>query len=236
MSEQRGPMEIEQISDEDARAHLKETYADPEAAGRFFDELIETRRKALKQVTEELNGDERLAERFARNPIGFLNARKLLGPLDQILARGPTATYRACCEFSGGEFTWPKSSWSPYSNPPDQVNVTQTFEQPLTSTGPSTLGTLGDTGEAADRDRNAQTTTASRMYPASFASQATPHPALIPHEVAGNPRRHPRIPARPSSKGPAAAGIPAYTRSARKRQDRPVTPEVAGSSPVAPVS
>jgi len=29
--------------------------------------------------------------------------------------------------------------------------------------------------------------------------------------------------------------IPAYPRSARKRQDRPVTPEVAGSSPVAPV-
>src|SRR5436190_10578180 len=29
--------------------------------------------------------------------------------------------------------------------------------------------------------------------------------------------------------------IPAYPRSARKRHDRPVTPEVAGSSPVAPV-
>src|SRR5581483_4803946 len=29
-------------------------------------------------------------------------------------------------------------------------------------------------------------------------------------------------------------GIPAYRRSTRKRQDRPVTPEVAGSSPVAP--
>src|SRR5687767_6737362 len=65
--------------------------------------------------------------------------------------------------------------------------------------------------------------------------QATAHPALIRHEVAGNPRRHPRIPARPSSKNPARGGIPAYTRSARNRQDRPVTPEVAGSSPVAPV-
>src|SRR5207237_10458845 len=31
------------------------------------------------------------------------------------------------------------------------------------------------------------------------------------------------------------AGIPAYPRSCRKRHDRPVTPEVAGSSPVAPV-
>jgi hypothetical protein len=32
-----------------------------------------------------------------------------------------------------------------------------------------------------------------------------------------------------------APGIPAYPRLERKRQDRPVTPEVAGSSPVAPV-
>jgi hypothetical protein len=32
-----------------------------------------------------------------------------------------------------------------------------------------------------------------------------------------------------------APGIPAYPRLARKHQDRPVTPEVAGSSPVAPV-
>jgi len=31
------------------------------------------------------------------------------------------------------------------------------------------------------------------------------------------------------------AESPAYPCSARKRQDRPVTPEVAGSSPVAPV-
>jgi hypothetical protein len=30
------------------------------------------------------------------------------------------------------------------------------------------------------------------------------------------------------------AGIYAYSRPARKRHDRPVTPEVAGSSPVAP--
>jgi hypothetical protein len=32
-----------------------------------------------------------------------------------------------------------------------------------------------------------------------------------------------------------APGIPAYPRLDRKRRDRPVTPEVAGSSPVAPV-
>jgi hypothetical protein len=36
-------------------------------------------------------------------------------------------------------------------------------------------------------------------------------------------------------KDPPTAGIPAYSRSARNCHDRPVTPEVAGSSPVAPV-
>ena len=36
------------------------------------------------------------------------------------------------------------------------------------------------------------------------------------------------------SKALLSPGIPAYPRSARKRHDRPVTPEVAGSSPVAP--
>ncbi len=88
MAEKKGSMEIEHISEEDARAHLKETYADPEAAGRFFDQLIETRQKGLEQLTEELNGDERLVETFARNPLGFLNKRKLLGPLDQITLEG----------------------------------------------------------------------------------------------------------------------------------------------------
>jgi hypothetical protein len=81
-------MEIEQLADDDARAHLKETYADPEAAGRFFDQLLDTRRKSIDSLAEELNGDERLSETFARNPIGFLNDRKLLGPLDQITLDG----------------------------------------------------------------------------------------------------------------------------------------------------
>lgn len=85
---EKGRYELEQVSDEEARAHLKETYADPEAAGRFFDELIETRRKALDAITEELNGDERMAETFGRNPLGFLNERKVLGPLDQITLEG----------------------------------------------------------------------------------------------------------------------------------------------------
>jgi hypothetical protein len=55
-------------------------------------------------------------------------------------------------------------------------------------------------------------------------------------------RRSPEAPANPGQspqrqgrKTLLTVGIPAYPRSARKRQDRPVTPEVAGSSPVAPV-
>jgi hypothetical protein len=56
---------------------------------------------------------------------------------------------------------------------------------------------------------------------------------------AGGSRKHPRTPVNPHNAGPEAVltgGVPAYPRSAQKRQDRPVTPEVAGSSPVAPVS
>jgi hypothetical protein len=45
----------------------------------------------------------------------------------------------------------------------------------------------------------------------------------------GNPRNV-------TAEAPAIAGIPAYPWSARNCHDRPVTPEVAGSSPVAPVS
>jgi hypothetical protein len=49
-----------------------------------------------------------------------------------------------------------------------------------------------------------------------------------PGHARESPQRHPR-------KVLVVPGIPAYPRSASKRQDRPVTPEVAGSSPVAPV-
>jgi hypothetical protein len=68
----------------------------------------------------------------------------------------------------------------------------------------------------------------------SFTSTATTHPALIPHEAPGSSRRCPPIPATQWPKGLLTAEIPAYPRSTRKRHDRPVTPEVAGSSPVAP--
>jgi hypothetical protein len=88
MADDRNKMEIRQISDDEARSHLKETYADPEAAGRFFDELIETRRSAIERFAEELRVDEDVADDFARNPIEFLSKRKLTGPLDQITLEG----------------------------------------------------------------------------------------------------------------------------------------------------
>jgi hypothetical protein len=75
-----------------------------------------------------------------------------------------------------------------------------------------------------------------RIRNAAFASKATSHPVLIPREVAGHPRPRPPIPAKAEWKGLLLLQISAYPRSAPKRQDRPVTPEVAGSSPVAPVS
>ena len=47
-----------------------------------------------------------------------------------------------------------------------------------------------------------------------------------------NPARARQSPQKPSGKACSCRKIPAYSRSARKRQDRPVTAEVAGSSPV----
>jgi hypothetical protein len=36
MAEERGSTKIEQVSDDEAREHLKATYVDSEAAGRFL--------------------------------------------------------------------------------------------------------------------------------------------------------------------------------------------------------
>ena len=78
--------------------------------------------------------------------------------------------------------------------------------------------------------------TTSRKHLASFAMKTTLHPALIPQEVAGSSRRDPQIPATAPTERPAIAGEspPIHAQSGRA-MDRPVTPEVAGSSPVAPV-
>ena len=73
--------------------------------------------------------------------------------------------------------------------------------------------------------------------PTSGASpnETTRDPAHIPREVAGSSCRFPVIPASHVAKVLRMPEIPAHSRSARNHQDRPVTPEVAGSSPVAPV-
>ncbi len=67
----------------------------------------------------------------------------------------------------------------------------------------------------------------------SFAEATTTHPALIPREVPATSRTGPRIPATLEPEDLLTAVIPADPRATRKRHDRPVTPEVAGSSPVA---
>lgn len=87
MAEQKG-REIERISEDEARKHLAETYADPEKAGQFFDQMVAARQKAIEQFGAELDGDEKLSAAFARDPVGMLNERRLLGPLDQINIEG----------------------------------------------------------------------------------------------------------------------------------------------------
>jgi hypothetical protein len=79
-----GSSEIEQVSEDQFREQLKETYADPDAAGRFFDQQVEVRRNALEGFFGEVNDDERLMKDFQRRPLELLHERKLLGPLDRI--------------------------------------------------------------------------------------------------------------------------------------------------------
>jgi hypothetical protein len=62
------------------------------------------------------------------------------------------------------------------------------------------------------------------------------HHAKYPAGGAGSSRPYPEIPATSRPKRLLSPEIPAYPWSARNCHDRPVTPEVAGSSPVAPVS
>lgn len=50
--------------------------------------------------------------------------------------RGITVTFRACCEVTGGEFSWKEGTWRLWWNPPDEYNVTRDFEKQLVSTGP----------------------------------------------------------------------------------------------------
>jgi hypothetical protein len=64
---------------------------------------------------------------------------------------------------------------------------------------------------------------------------AAEHPAHIPREVGGSPRRRPAIRVGQRTKSPALATNPRLARASPGKPSRAVTPEVAGSSPVAPV-
>src|SRR6266700_745222 len=65
----------------------------------------------------------------------------------------------------------------------------------------------------------------------TYTVQTTPHPAQIPHEVVGNPRPHPPIPATIGSKSPAHASDPRLS-PLRPEAPRPGQPLPRGSAPI----
>ena len=81
-------VEIKTISERDAQAQIRETYTDPDSALKFFGRYVAQRQEGLKALSSELEKDEQLAAEFARNPVGFLHERRLLGPLDQLHLEG----------------------------------------------------------------------------------------------------------------------------------------------------
>lgn len=92
MSEQqRGtPVEIETVSEDEARKHVAETYANPDAALEFFHGYVAHRERALKEFDAHVNKDEKLAAAFTKDPAGVLRERGLLGPLDVLNIEGLT--------------------------------------------------------------------------------------------------------------------------------------------------
>jgi hypothetical protein len=82
--------------------------------------------------------------------------------------------------------------------------------------------------------------TRSWTYPAHIPYRSLDRQHSSRAHPAGSPRKLPhkarQCPQSQSRKALLSAAIPAYPRSAHKPHDRPVTPEVAGSSPVAPVN
>lgn len=82
------PLEIETLSEKDAQEAIRKTYADAEGALKFFGAYISQREKALKAFDAEVAKDEALAAAFSRNPVGTLQERGLLGPLDQVSIEG----------------------------------------------------------------------------------------------------------------------------------------------------
>jgi hypothetical protein len=83
-------VEIETVSEDQAQKHIKETYAKPEAALAFFHGYIAQREKALKAFDAQVNKDQALAADFAKDPVGVLRERNLLGPLDVLHIDGLT--------------------------------------------------------------------------------------------------------------------------------------------------
>jgi rubrerythrin len=84
MAKQGGSNDIERVSEDQFREHLKETYANPDQATKFFEEQVEARKRTLQDFVGELNEDEHRMKEFTRSPLEALNKRKLLGPLDRI--------------------------------------------------------------------------------------------------------------------------------------------------------
>jgi hypothetical protein len=81
-------LEIEEIKEETAHKHIRETYSDDAAALKFFDGYIAQKEKGLKAFHAEVGRNQELAAAFAKNPVGMLHERGLLGPLDQINFEG----------------------------------------------------------------------------------------------------------------------------------------------------
>ncbi len=89
MAPPRGtPVEIETVAEDQAHKHIRETYAKPDAALKFFSGYMAQKEKALKEFDAEVNKNEVLAAAFAQNPIATLQERKLLGPLDVLNIEG----------------------------------------------------------------------------------------------------------------------------------------------------
>jgi hypothetical protein len=81
-------LKIEEIGEDAARKSIAETYADAAGALKFFDGYIAQKERALKAFHAEVGKDQELAAAFAKNPVGMLQERQVLGPLDRINIEG----------------------------------------------------------------------------------------------------------------------------------------------------
>jgi hypothetical protein len=79
-----GDLRIEVVSEKQAEEHLKELYANPDAAREFFDGYIGRRQQAINGFADTVNQDEELAKAFQDRPLGILRERNLLGPFDHV--------------------------------------------------------------------------------------------------------------------------------------------------------